>query len=60
MKTANDYKNKQIFGSPWYCGLCLKNMIITVRSSRLQMFFEVGVLKNIANFTGKQLCWSLF
>ena len=26
-----------------------------VRSSRSQMFFKIGVLKNFANFTGKQL-----
>ena len=24
------------------------------------MFFEIGVLKNFANFAGKNLCWSLF
>ena len=24
------------------------------------MFFKTGVLKNFANFTGKQLCWSFF
>ena len=24
------------------------------------MFFKVGVLKNLANFTGKPFCWSLF
>ena len=24
------------------------------------MFFEIGVLKNFANFAGKHLCWSLF
>ena len=30
------------------------------RSSRLQMFFKLGALKNFANFTGKHLCWSLF
>ena len=30
------------------------------RSSRLQMFFETRVLKKFANFTGKNLCWSLF
>ena len=23
-------------------------------------FFEIGALKNFANFTGKHLCWSLF
>ena len=32
----------------------------TSRSSRLQMFFKIGVLKSFANFTGKHLCWSLF
>ena len=30
------------------------------RSSRSQIFFKIGVLKNFANFTGKHLCWSLF
>ena len=30
------------------------------RSSHSQMFFRIGVLKNFAVFTGKQLCWSLF
>ena len=29
------------------------------RSSRSQMFFKIGVLKNFALFTGKHLCWSL-
>ena len=30
------------------------------RSSRLQMFFKIGVLKNFAKFIGKHLCWCLF
>ena len=30
------------------------------RSSLLQMFFKIGVLKSLANFTGKHLCWSPF
>ena len=30
------------------------------RSSRLQMFFKISVLKNFANFTGKHLRWSIF
>ena len=30
-----------------------------LRSSRLQMFFEIGVPKNFANFTGKHLLESL-
>ena len=29
-------------------------------SSRLQMFFKIGILKNFANFTGKHVFWSLF
>ena len=31
-----------------------------VRSSRSQMFFKIGVLKNFTVLTGKRLCWSLF
>ena len=30
------------------------------RSHRSQMFFKLGALKNVANFTGKHWCWSLF
>ena len=30
------------------------------RSSHLQMFFKIVILKSFANFTGKHLCWSLF
>ena len=30
------------------------------KSSRAQMFFKIGALKNSAVFTGKHLCWSLF
>ena len=29
------------------------------RISRLQMFFRAGVLKNLATFAGKHMCWSL-
>ena len=29
-------------------------------SSRSQMFFKIGVLKNCAIFTEKHLCWTLF
>ena len=29
------------------------------RSSRLQMFFKIVVLRNFEIFTGKHLCWSL-
>ena len=34
--------------------------LISRLSSRSQIFFKTGVLKNFANFTGKHLCWSLF
>ena len=30
------------------------------RSSRSQLFFKIGALKNLAIFTQKHLCWSLF
>ena len=32
----------------------------SIKSSRSQMFFKVGVLKNFAIFTGKHMCKSLF
>ena len=32
---------------------------IKYRSSRSQMSFKISVLKNFANFTGKNSCWSL-
>ena len=35
-------------------------VVFKSRSSRSQMFFEMGVLKiNLTSFTGKHLCWSL-
>ena len=33
---------------------------LTSRSSRLQMPFKIGVLKNLGIFTGKHVCWGLF
>ena len=35
-------------------------VVASVRSSHPEMFCKKGVLKNLAKFTGKQLCWSLF
>ena len=58
IKIANNCKNKQILGSRC-CRGCLNNMIITIGSSRLQMFFKMGILKNFEHFTGKHLCRSL-
>ena len=45
----------------WRSFSCIVNKI-TWRyiSSCLQMFLKFGVLKNFANFTGKQQCWNLF
>ena len=37
--------------------ICFQNAF---RSSRSQMFFKKGILKNFVIFTGKHLCWSLF
>ena len=34
--------------------------LIKSRSSRSQMFFKIGVLRNFKIFTGKHLCQSLF
>ena len=33
-------------------------LFIIYRSNRLQIFFKVGVFKNLTIFTGKHLCWS--
>ena len=40
--------------------ISLSFKVTTTRSSRWPMFFKIGVLKKIAIFTGKCLCWSLF
>ena len=29
-------------------------------SGYLQMLFRIGVLKNVANLSGKHMCWSFF
>ena len=38
----------------------LKEIIATHRSSRSQMFFKIGVLRNFPVLTEKHLCWSHF
>ena len=35
-----------------------KALSLNFKSSRSQMFFEIGVLKHVAIFTRKLLCWS--
>ena len=37
-----------------------RKKLLHFRSSRLRMFFKIGVVKNFTKFTGKQMCWSLF
>ena len=37
---------------------CMLKEAATTRSSRLQMLFKIGVLKNFTIFTGKHLVWS--
>ena len=39
---------------------CKSIQIKNLKSSSSQMFFNIGVMKNVAKFTGKHLCWSLF
>ena len=34
--------------------------IVICRSSCTQLFFKTGAIRNLAIFTGKHLCWSLF
>ena len=33
---------------------------LTYRSSRLEIFYKIGVFRSFVNFTGKNLCWTLF
>ena len=41
-------------------GPCKSEPLKKLKSSRLQMFFKIGSIKNFAIFTGKHLCWGLF
>ena len=47
---------------PLNIAMCLRTVFLeeTSRSSLLQMFFKIDVLRSFTNFTGKHLCWSLF
>ena len=35
-------------------------ILTNTRSSRLLVLYKIGVLKNLAKFTDKHLCWSFF
>ena len=41
-------------------GFFKKSFFIIFRSRHTQMFFKTGVSRNVATFTEKHLCWSLF
>ena len=43
-----------------YIKACPNWMLARTRISYWQMFFKMSILKRFANFTGKQLRWSLF
>ena len=45
----------------FYCSVFVQTIVKgkTLRSSRSQIFFKIGVLKNFAIFARKHLCWSL-
>ena len=38
----------------------MMRIIMKKRSGHSQTFFQIAVLKNFANSTGKQLCWRFF
>ena len=48
---------KKIFAAAKASLVFIKN---NCRTSRSRIFFKIGVLKNFAVFTEKQLCWILF
>ena len=39
---------------------CKPNLQFDQQKQPPTVFYKKGVLKNFANFTGKDLCWSLF
>ena len=64
-KIINDnlcFSEKFTFGlkpSSFGCSIVVCNFAL-LRSSRAQMFFKTGVLKDFVKFTGKKQCQSLF
>ena len=53
-------KKKELFNFDKWCFEEWLMILSVNRSNRSQMFFKIGVLKNFAKFTEKDLCWSLF
>ena len=58
--TWNNHSFSNVSGNEILSWCILKTMKSDCRSSRLQMFIKISVLKNFESFTGKHLCWSLF
>ena len=65
-RSSVNYRESLTFDRPYlscydHCDRWLfQEIIIILRSSRTQIFFKTGVIRNFAIFTGKHLCWSLF
>ena len=43
-----------------FCSELLWKRELNLKNSHWNSPVKIGVLKNVANFTGKQLCWSIF
>ena len=53
--------SKPLWKHVFYDTIQIYQQIVWInRSSRSQMFFKIGILKNFAIITGKHLCWSPF
>ena len=53
--------SKPLWKHVFYDTIQIYQQIVWInRSSRSQMFFKIGILKNFAIITGKHLCWSVF
>ena len=67
-RTTHHHGKMNLFSIIWSIILRYHHLLILLatsynqsyRSSRQQIFFKTGVLKNFSIFTGKQLYWSLF
>ena len=60
LRNSNRPAQKLFYKSCYSKFLCLFVVIITSRSSRLEVFCKKSILRDIAKFTGKRICQSLF
>ena len=56
LKTRSVFRALSNIHDGAFCGNGQRLMFDRVRSSLLQMFFKIGVLKKFAIFIGKRLC----